>query len=125
MFLPLFLTYSCAMTHKNIILILCRKHLSLPTLDTFISESLKEVTRNELKASLQGSEPHTSLLTHSLQSQQAEIEGRLGPAESTFDILTSVGILLLDPDKLGVFKHLTYFKSCKYPFLNKIVFVKI
>ncbi|KAK3743920.1 hypothetical protein RRG08_054806 [Elysia crispata] len=89
-----------------------RKHLSLPTLDTFISESLKEVTRNELKASLQGSEPHTSLLTHSLQSQQAEIEGRLGPAESTFDILTSVGILLLDPDKLGITSH-SNFSSIK------------
>ncbi|GFR90667.1 E3 ubiquitin-protein ligase RNF123 [Elysia marginata] len=80
--------------------------------DTFILESLKEVTNNELKASCRGGDLQAAQLPHPHQIQQSEVEGRLGPAESTFDVLTSVGILLLDPDKLGITSH-SNFSSIK------------
>ncbi|GFO15438.1 E3 ubiquitin-protein ligase rnf123-like [Plakobranchus ocellatus] len=81
-----------------------RKQLNFSTLDTFISEALKEVTDNELKVSSKSGETHVHPVNHP-QTHQMEMMGRLGPSESTFDVLTSVGILLLDPDKLGITSH--------------------
>ncbi|KAH9496305.1 hypothetical protein Btru_010563 [Bulinus truncatus] len=74
-----------------------RKPISLHTLDAYISASLKEVSENEIKAHKDSPDFQT---------------GRLGPAECTFDTSTSIGTVVVDPDKLGIASH-SNFSSIK------------
>lgn len=64
-----------------------RKTLSLQNLHNHIAANLKEVSEKEMKSSKDG--PDFTI-------------GRMGPTDCTFDISTSVGTLIVDPDKLGV-----------------------
>ncbi|XP_059139447.1 E3 ubiquitin-protein ligase RNF123-like [Physella acuta] len=78
-------------------LILLRKSLSLQNLHNHIAANLKEVSDKETKSSKDG--PDFTV-------------GRMGPTDCTFDISTSVGTLIVDPDKLGIASH-SNFSSIK------------
>ncbi|XP_035827720.1 E3 ubiquitin-protein ligase RNF123 [Aplysia californica] len=74
-----------------------RKSLRLQTLEAHISSCLKEVSDKEMKSNMTAPSPEI---------------GRLGPPECCFDIITNVGTIIVDPDRLGISSH-SNFSSIK------------